>query len=216
MKKIIYTILCVALLTGVMACSSSDDDAPVVAIQRVSLPATLSIAVTNSAQLTPTTTPTTVTKPYTLVWSSDNETVATVDQNGLVTALTVGTANIRTQVYEDGVAQSIAAATKVTVASFTLSLASSSGSLEVGKTLPLEPTVGPAGSTYTLVWSSSNETAAQVDQQGVVTGRNEGESTITVYVQQQPTVKATFAVTVGAGEVNPGGGVGDIPDGGNW
>lgn len=215
MKKIIYTITLFALLSGTIACSSDDKDDPLVAIQQLSLPSSLAIAVGGTEQLTPTTMPANITKPYTLVWSSDNEGVATVDEEGNVTAVEAGTANIRAQVHEDDQPQNIAAATRVTVENYTITLSETSGKVDVGSTITLEPTVTPAGATYILVWESSNETIASVVD-GVITGRNEGQATITVHVQQQPDIKATFTVDVGVGEANPGGSVGDIPDGDDW
>lgn len=214
MKKIIYTVACLMLLMST-SCSKSEDTAQV-GIQQLSLPGTLSLAVANTAQLTATTSPANVTRPYQLTWSSDNEAVATVDQNGKVTAVAAGTANIRAQVYENGEAQKIAAATVVTVKSFTMTLDKASGTLEIGATETLNPTVSPEGATYTLQWTSSAESIASVNEQGVVTARNVGEATITAKVKEQPSVLVTYKVTVGAGEVNPGAGVGDIPNGGNW
>ncbi|MDR2284141.1 MAG: Ig-like domain-containing protein [Sphingobacterium sp.] len=217
MKNIKYYVVTCLILIGytITSCSKSDDT-PEVGIQQLSLPTTLSLAVTNTAQLKPTTSPVNITRPYELRWSSDNEAVATVDQNGKVTAVSAGTANVRTEVYENGEPQKIAAATVVTVKDFMVLLDATSASLEIGGTRTLKPTVTPEGATYTLQWSSSAETIASVDDKGIVTARNVGEAVITVTIKEQPAVKATFSVQVGAGKVNPGAGLGDIENGGTW
>ncbi|MDO4288393.1 MAG: Ig-like domain-containing protein [Eubacterium sp.] len=50
---------------------------------------------------------------------------------------------------------------------------------EVGDTLQLTATVTPADATDTVVWSSSDESIATVDENGLVTGVDVGEVTIT-------------------------------------
>lgn len=58
----------------------------------ISLPATASVGLGLTTQLTPVATPDFA--EYTLTWSSDNDAIASVDQEGNVTGVSVGTANI--------------------------------------------------------------------------------------------------------------------------
>ncbi|MBR3561440.1 MAG: Ig-like domain-containing protein, partial [Oscillospiraceae bacterium] len=73
------------------------------------------------------------------------------------------------------------------------SLALALHSDSVAATATLTATVNPADSTDALVWSSSNESVATVDANGVVAAVAEGTATITVTCGS---IKATCAVTV--------------------
>ncbi|WP_437922191.1 Ig-like domain-containing protein [Sphingobacterium sp. LRF_L2] len=214
MKYILYVIT-FAFLTGFTSCSKSDEES-VIAVQQITLQSTVGLVVGGSQQLNITISPTNANRPYDLVWTSSNTNIVTVDEKGSLTAVGTGTATVRVELFENGISQQIAASTTVTVENYTMSLTETTGNLEIGNTLTLTPAVGPSGATYTLEFSSSNETVASVDASGVITGRNVGESTITVKIKEQPTVTATYKVTVGAGEVTPGSGLDDIPDGGSW
>jgi len=207
-----------AFLTVLALWSSCTRNDPLpVGVRQLHLPKTVTLPVGGGMQFSPTTVPAEVTRPYTLVWSSDNEEVATVDQQGNVTVLSVGVANVRTQVYEDGNPQSMAAATRIICEDYTLTLEETYGKMPVGGTLTIpQPVVTPEGAPYTLVWSSSDPAIAQVSQKGVITGMEQGQAVISVHVQQRPSASAIFTVDVGLADANPGGSLPDIPDGGDW
>ena len=132
-------------------------------------------------------------------WASDNTDVATVDEDGLVTAVKAGTATITVSVKGQ---PEIKATCTITVKSSAiavtkLTLSVSSAEVSVGKTLTLSCTIEPTNATNKeLVWSTSDETIATVDAQGVVTGVKAGTVTITVTSKSDPSVKATCTVTV--------------------
>lgn len=134
-----------------------------------------------------------------VVWASDNTDVATVDEDGIVTAVRAGTATITVSVKGQ---PEIKATCTITVKSSTiavtkLTLSQTSAEVSVGKTLTLSCTIEPTDATNKeLVWSSSDETIATVDAQGVVTGVKAGTVTITVASKSDPSVKATCTVTV--------------------
>lgn len=144
-----------------------------------------------------------------VVWASDNTDVATVDEDGIVTAVRAGTATITVSVKGQ---PEIKATCTITVKSSTiavtkLTLSESSAEVSVGKTLTLTCTIEPTDATNKeLVWSSSEETIATVDAQGVVTGVKAGTVTITVASKSDPSVKATCTVTV-VGETS----IDDVP-----
>ncbi len=70
-------------------------------------------------------------------------------------------------------------------------------SLEIGQTASLTATVRPRNATdKTVVWSSDDESIASVDQQGLVTGVAEGETTITATVSSNPELKSSCKVSV--------------------
>lgn len=116
----------------------------------------------------------------TVNWSSDNTAVATVEQNGTVKALSVGTAII-TVATADG---NLTDQCTVTVASIPVtgvSLTPATLNLEVGKTQTMIVTILPADATDKQVfWSSSDELVAIVDANGVVTAKSPGSATIEV------------------------------------
>ena len=144
-----------------------------------------------------------------VVWASDNADVATVDEDGIVTAVKAGTATITVSVKGQ---PEIKATCTITVKSSTiavtkLTLSESSAEVSIGKTLTLSCTIEPSNATNKeLIWSSSNETIATVDAQGVVTGVKAGTVTITVASKSNPSVKAICTVTV-VGETS----IDDVP-----
>lgn len=133
-----------------------------------------------------------------VAWSSSNENVATVDANGNVTAKGDGTATI-TVTTEDGNKTATCAVT-VTVPVESVEVAPSELKMVVGDTSdPLTATVTPDDASNTEVtWSSSNESVATVDANGVVTAKAVGDATITATSKADSNKKDTCAVTVSA------------------
>ncbi|GFR80783.1 Ig domain protein group 2 domain protein [Elysia marginata] len=131
----------------------------------------------------------------TISWSSDNKTVATVSDKGLVTGVSAGTATI-TVTTNDG---NKTATAKITVIAPVTGVSLSSNSvsdLERGKTKQLTATVTPSNATdKTISWSSDNKTVATVDPNGLVTGVSAGTATITV-TTNDGNKTATATVTV--------------------
>lgn len=109
---------------------------------------------------------------------SQNEKVATVDANGLVTAVARGTANIVVN-SADGNARSTI---RITVEQLPQSVKFKKEEYNVvaGKFLKFMATVQPDDTNNKkLIWSSSDETIAKVDQTGKVTTKAVGDVTIT-------------------------------------
>lgn len=121
----------------------------------------------------------------TLVWSSSDEAVATVDETGKVTAAGAGTAEI-TVALEDGNISSTCEV-KVVVPAEGVT-APETLNLEVnGKnTAQLEVKATPEDATdVTITYESSNPEVATVDENGVVTAVANGEADITVTMTQK-------------------------------
>ena len=133
----------------------------------------------------------------TLSWRSSNATVATVSSNGVVSALSVGTARI-TATATDGSGTSATCLVRVIpiyVSSITLNTYDLS--MAVGGTAELLATVNPANATdQSLEWSSSNTSVAVVSRDGLVTAKSVGTTVITVMAQDGSDVKAECQVTV--------------------
>ncbi|MBQ0012731.1 MAG: leucine-rich repeat protein [Clostridiales bacterium] len=132
----------------------------------------------------------------TVVWSSDDENIATVDANGKVTAIHVGTAKITaTSVFDDTKSVSCMVTVYVDVQSVTLDQTSISMYADEAK--ELRATVGPKeASIKDLVWSSDNEKVAKVDENGRITAVSAGSVNIMVKSAYNETKSATCKVTI--------------------
>ncbi len=117
----------------------------------------------------------------TVSWASSNEKVATVDENGNVTAVGVGTATITAKV---GLATTTCTVTVTEEAIPVESVSLDKDTLELivgGQPEKLSATILPENATdKSVTWTSSDEKVATVDQTGLVTPVGEGEATITV------------------------------------
>ena len=120
----------------------------------------------------------------TLVWSSDVDFV-TVDENGLVTVVAPGEGMVTiTATASNGVSGSCyfsayiedPNAVEVTLNKWVVEIE------HVGETFQLVATVTPADADVVITWSSSDETVATVDENGLVTAVGVGEADIIVYV----------------------------------
>lgn len=169
-----------------------------VAVTGVTLDKTsASVEAGQTLQLTATVSPTNADNKN-VSWSSNNPTVANVDQNGLVTAYSAGNATI-TVTTEDGSKTATCTVTvtepAAPVAVTGVSLNKSTTSIYVGASETLTATVAPADATNKAVtWSSNNTSVASVNN-GVVTGVAIGQATITAKTVDG-NFTATCAVTV--------------------
>lgn len=169
-----------------------------VAVTGVTLDKTsASVEAGQTLQLTATVSPTNADNKN-VSWTSNNPTVANVDQNGLVTAYSAGNATI-TVTTEDGSKTATCTVTvtepAAPVAVTGVSLNKSTTSIYVGASETLTATVAPADATNKAVtWSSNNTSVASVNN-GVVTGVAIGQATITAKTVDG-NFTATCAVTV--------------------
>ncbi|MCH5202209.1 MAG: Ig-like domain-containing protein [Oscillospiraceae bacterium] len=134
-------------------------------------------------------------------WSTNNAAVATVDENGVVTALKKGVATITCKAINPADANDTAEANcmvtvKQPVKAITIK---GTATVKTGKTVTLKATVTPADADNTAVtWSTSNKNIATVSAKGVVTGVKPGKVTITAKAKDGSGVKKTYSVTVSA------------------
>ena len=158
---------------------------------------TLELKAGNTATLTATVKPDDATNK-TVTWSSNNETVATVDNNGKVTAKAAGEAIITAKVGDKQVTCNVkVTAAEVAVESVTLD--QSSLELIAGKEATLTATVKPDNATNrTVAWESNATNVATVDNNGKVTAKAEGTAIITAKAGDKT---ATCTVTVTKADV---------------
>lgn len=130
----------------------------------------------------------------TLTWVSDHPDVASVDNEGNVTARKAGAATVTVKV-----AEKVTAVCKVTVISRVtgISLSETTVELKPGEKHQLEATVLPQNaSNAEVTWYSDKESVAKVSQSGLVSAVSTGEATIHV-VTSDGGKMATCLVKVG-------------------
>ncbi|MDD6928748.1 MAG: Ig-like domain-containing protein [Porphyromonas sp.] len=132
----------------------------------------------------------------TITWTSSNLAVATVDENGNVTAVGVGTVII-TATTSNGKTYTITLTVEPTLAT-SLTLNRTSASLKVANTLQLSAIFTPATTTnQTVEWSTSNESIAKVNTSGLVTAKALGTCVITATAKDGSGVSASCELVVG-------------------
>ncbi len=131
----------------------------------------------------------------TVSWTSSNTAVATVNGNGLVTAVSNGTSQITARAGNASGTSNITVAEPVPTR---IAVTPSSHTLEaIGETVQLRATVrdqrNNTMSGQTITWSSGDEAVATVDGNGLVTAVSNGMAEITA---KSGSLSATAAITV--------------------
>ena len=198
MKKLLLAFAAVAALVG---CDKDDDK--VVYKAEINL-SEVTVYAGNTKQLDAKIEPAT---EVVWEWTSSDEAVATVDGNGMVTAVAPGETTIKASTTVGG--GIVFDECKVTVvAKPTIALDKSEAEIFIGKTVELVATTEPADATIT--WETTNAAVAKVEN-GVVTAIAEGEATIVAKVENgDPAVckitvkKPTIALDKSEATVNLG------------
>ena len=136
-----------------------------------------------------------------LKWSSDNESVATVDASGKVTAVGVGQARITatSEVFEETpAAECLVTVNKNDVQIEGVALNETAVEVKPGDKLQLSAYVLPEGSPQGVTWSSSNGEVASVDEAGLVTAIAEGTAVVTATSSADSSKSASCTITVTA------------------
>ncbi len=173
-----------------------------VAVESVSLsPAELTLTEGESASLAVKISPSNASEK-TVQWTSDSPSVATVDADGKVHALTPGTTVITVKTEDGGKTATCSVTVNKKVISVTgVSLDKSALTMTAGDTQTLTATVTPSNATdKSVTWSSDNTSVATVSSSGVVTAKAAGTAKITVKTNDGGKT-ATCTVTVKAATV---------------
>lgn len=150
-----------------------------VTVTSFSIPSSVSVNMGNTKPLDSSLSPKGVEQQ--LTWSSTAEDIASVDENGIVTAIKPGTATIKA-VSDVGMERSCL----VTVTGYAnkLILNKNTFNMAKGTTDRIIPSLLPEGSTDSVSYSSSNSSVAYVDSNGLITARSAGSAQITVTTSQ--------------------------------
>lgn len=131
-----------------------------------------------------------------VVWTSGNEKVATVDESGIVKGVGKGQATIRATAV-DGSKRYATFTVTVKQQPQSVTLQEGSAIINVGRYKTLKATVLPGNtSDKSVVWASSDESIATVNKQGRVTGVAPGVCVITCAAKDFSEVYAAATVTV--------------------
>ena len=170
-----------------------------VKVSRITLSASTGLTLTKgqTQKLTATVAPANATNK-TVTWKTSDKNVATVSENGLVTAVGGGDATI-TCTAQDGSGVKATCKVTVTVPVSGIQLSQTSAALTVGDTLTLTKTIYPSDATNQAVtWTSSSDAVASVDSNGKITAKTAGNAVITCKSVSDNSVVGICNVTVKA------------------
>ncbi|MCM1290559.1 MAG: Ig-like domain-containing protein [Prevotella sp.] len=134
-----------------------------------------------------------------IIWKSSDEEIATIDQNGLLTTIKEGTVTITaTSVSNEEVSSSVTIKVNhriILPASITIEAPEEE--IFEGHSMILTAVVLPENAEdKSVVWASSDEDIATIDQSGLLTAVKEGTAVITATASANEEVSAVFTVTV--------------------
>jgi uncharacterized protein YjdB/PKD repeat protein len=116
---------------------------------------------------------------HSVTWNSGNDSIATVNSNGIVTGVSEGTVSITVTASDGGYIANLQI-TVVSVPVEGISISQNSIVLDPGYTYQLSATISPEDATNQgVMWSSSDESIAGVDNTGLVTAISYGDAVIT-------------------------------------
>ena len=188
MRKFIIPFATAVVLA--LSCEKTPEE---VAVSGVSIDrSTVEMTIGETVQLSATVKPADATD-QTITWSSSRQSVATVNDHGLVTALAEGRTTIKARI-GGKTSACIVTVNKEFVDVTSITLDKNSLSLIKGESETLVATVKPANATHKKVsWTSSDSGVATVDSEGLVSAIANGSATITAQIDN---IKATCDVTV--------------------
>ena len=162
--------------------------------QKVTLDKSIvTLDIDSKLQLNATISPSNATNPS-IAWKSENESIAKVSASGLVTAVGTGTTKIIAYAVDNGSAASCMVSVKKFIRRISIS---GPTSVPVFSYIRLTANITPTDpSNKNIIWSSSNNSIASVDQSGSVHGLKEGKVTITAAADDEGGVVGTYQVTV--------------------
>jgi len=128
------------------------------------------------------------------IWTSSDNAIFSVDNNGRVTAHTPGDAELVLTI--GGIVDRLPITVKTRITEPESLTIIGRNEVEIGHTVPLRLVVTPQSAKNDVVWSSSDTNVAAVDVQGTVTAHNTGTVTITATSSINAELVATIEITV--------------------
>lgn len=176
----------------------AQDEAEVHPVTAITIsPASLNMKVAETRQLTATVLPANASDPA-VKWESTNKNVVTVDENGMVKAVSAGTANIKVSALDGS---NVSQTCKVTVTEVPIEKKEQiiTGTANIEKKYgdnPFTLDVKTNGNGK-LSYKSNNSNVAEVNGNGLVTIKGAGTAKITVKASETESYKAaTYTVTI--------------------
>ena len=155
-----------------------------------------SLKATETVPLTATVTPANA-SDKSVLWSSKNNEIATVDDNGVITAQSIGETVISATSVSNPEVTADCHITVVPTPVTEINLNQTSVYIQVGATFQFEATILPETATNkNLRWSSGNSEVASIDANGVVTAHAIGTTTINVLAGDGSGITASATVNV--------------------
>ena len=136
----------------------------------------------------------------TIIWTSKDTSIATVDSSGVVTATGNGMTEITAQTIDGGFTQSC----YVTVSSYTSNIGTINisnkplAALRPGETFTFKANVSQSSTDNTITWQSSDTNVAVIDANGTVTAIADGTTDITAVSSSGS--QDTYTLTVDSNE----------------
>ena len=132
-----------------------------------------------------------------VTWKSDDEKVATVDENGKVTAVGNGTATITATSVSGSYTATVSVTVKIPVEIQKLTIEAEKETLtKIGESTELKVKLEPENADLQkLIWKSNNEKVAITDENGKVTAVGNGTAEITVTTKDGK-ITASIMITV--------------------
>ena len=181
----------------IKAFTDNETQTPVVEVESVSLnKSEMTLTEGESETLAATVTPENA-ENKSIIWSSNNEAVATVDANGTVIAKRAGTAVITATSTNGKSAGCTVTVEKKQIPVTEVRLSESTVGIVEGSTYKLTATVLPENTpdSKNVSWSSNNEAVATVDANGNVTAKRAGTAVITATSTNGKTAGCTVTVS---------------------
>ncbi|MBR4774972.1 MAG: Ig domain-containing protein [Bacteroidales bacterium] len=191
-----FTVLLLGALV-LWACGKNTED-PTIHVRSVSIiPSQTTLYLEETLHLRATVTPSNAVNKD-ITWASDQPTVASVTAEGLVTALTEGTAVITATA--DGISGTcrvrVIKEDKPVIEVASVTISPESLTLVYGEGGALTATVLPENATYpAITWASSDESVITVSSEGVVTSVSAGTATITATAKNGVSGECPVTVT---------------------
>ncbi|MDD3187596.1 MAG: Ig-like domain-containing protein, partial [Bacilli bacterium] len=184
--------------------STTDDSSTIenISVEKIEINKNeLSVTTTDKIQLSATITPTNATNKN-ITWVSSNGSVATVDENGLVTVKTSGTVYIVAKAtndltIKDSCKLTISLPNKDTESEITeINLTENQKKLNIKDTYEVKYDVNPTDQKSNVTFASTNTSIATVNDNGLVTAQGIGTAYIKVFSKTNEDVFAILTVIV--------------------